>query len=189
RFGGVYEYVPAVPTAGAVGSGISILFGLRPYQSATPRMAAIATHGKTDRSLRTDCATTGAVSTVRAMSGLPKCLEKASSNDAGSAFRTAGASLRRKPASEVAVMPSSRTLPPMKVSSAFAPSESTVPAIPEPRPASRPIRSVTQLWLPPNSDDRKRRPVDISGDAGSVSWLPVMEDSALAGVRDAVSMT
>ncbi len=151
-------------------------------------MAAIATHGKYDRSFRTDWATTGLLSIVRGISGPPKCLMNASSNDAGSIFRTAGASLRRKPASDVAVMPSSRTFPPMKLISAFAPSASTVPVAPAPRPDSRPIRSVNHDWFPPNTDDRKRRPVDISGEAESLSWLPVMEDSALAGVRDATSM-
>jgi len=49
--------------------------------------------------------------------------------------------------------------------------------------------SANHDWLPPKIDDRKRRPVDISGEAESLSWLPVMEDSALAGVRDVTSMT
>src|SRR5262249_61259954 len=102
--------LPAAPT-GRLGRGPLIWLCRTPYQpysSAPARTAAAAIHGMNDRSFWTPCATTGFTSITRD-SVRGKYVLNASSNDAGSIFRMAGASLARNVASELAFMLPLRT--------------------------------------------------------------------------------
>src|SRR5215470_12899536 len=89
--------VPTVPTGGIAGGGGAIVPWFRnPSQSAAARIAAVATHGVYDRSLRTGRSVTALGVTVRAAGMSVKCVLNALTNDGGNCLKSAGASLLSK---------------------------------------------------------------------------------------------